>query len=79
MGQLVRFLIILFALWLVLHMVRRFLRRHTHDSGTPPSIGHAPMVACAHCGVHLPETLAVRVEGKAYCSAAHRDAAKNSG
>jgi uncharacterized protein len=33
----------------------------------------APMVACAHCGVHLPRLEAsVDAEGRAYCGEAHR-------
>ena len=32
------------------------------------------MVACAHCGVHLPASEAVRAQGRSYCSASHRDA-----
>ena len=32
------------------------------------------MLRCAHCGVHLPESEALRERGRAYCSAAHRDA-----
>ncbi len=30
------------------------------------------MVACAHCGVHLPQADAVLAEGLPYCSEAHR-------
>lgn len=34
-----------------------------------------PMLACAHCGVHLPQTDAViDAAGRAYCSAAHLQA-----
>lgn len=34
-----------------------------------------PMLACAHCGVHLPKTDAVfDPAGHAYCSAAHLQA-----
>ncbi len=32
-----------------------------------------PMVACAHCGLHLPGNDALKDGDKAYCSAAHRD------
>jgi uncharacterized protein len=37
----------------------------------PPLEG---MVACAHCGVHLPTSEALLAHGRSYCSAAHRDA-----
>ena len=37
------------------------------------------VVACAHCGVHLPASEACRdTAGRAYCSAAHRDAGPSS-
>ncbi|MDP2004630.1 MAG: PP0621 family protein [Rubrivivax sp.] len=35
-------------------------------------VGATPMLACAHCGVHLPKTDAVLdPAGRVYCSAAH--------
>ena len=37
--------------------------------------GATPMLACAHCGVHLPKTDAVLdPAGRVYCSAAHLQA-----
>ncbi len=36
------------------------------------------MVACAHCGVHLPRSEALAAGGRSYCSAAHRDAGPRS-
>ena len=32
---------------------------------------YAPMVTCVTCGVHLPESTAVRRGGRYYCSASH--------
>jgi uncharacterized protein len=38
------------------------------------------MLACAHCGVHLPSADALRdAAGRAYCSDAHRLAGPRSG
>lgn len=31
------------------------------------------MVACAHCGVHLPASAALQHQGRSFCNAAHRD------
>lgn len=43
----------------------------------PPQV--EDMVACAHCGVHLPASEACRdTAGRSYCSAAHRDAGPTS-
>ena len=46
-----------------------------------PAVGApAEMVRCAHCGLHLPATDAVRGNaGRIYCSAAHRKAAEEQG
>ena len=35
-----------------------------------------PMLQCAHCGVHVPSSEAVVSGTRAYCSSAHRDAAR---
>lgn len=36
------------------------------------SAAPTPMLACAHCGVHLPQTDAVNdAQGRPYCGAAH--------
>lgn len=32
------------------------------------------MLACAHCGMYIPEQNAVRDDGQVFCSTAHRDA-----
>lgn len=40
-----------------------------------PAADATPMLACAHCGVHLPKTDAVfDPAGRVYCSAAHQQA-----
>jgi uncharacterized protein len=45
------------------------------DAPRPPKPpgGPQPMLACAHCGVHLPRADALMdVGGRAFCSDAHR-------
>lgn len=37
------------------------------------SVMSSKMVSCAHCGVHVPESESVSLEGRSYCSALHRD------
>jgi uncharacterized protein len=52
--------------------------RRRSDAAVP---GEAPrplalpqdMVACAHCGVHVPQADAVVLAGHTFCSAEHRD------
>ncbi len=74
MGQLLRIIIILFGLWLILKIIKRALGSRENHPSRKPSI--AKMAACAHCGVHLPESEAIREGGKLYCSEEHRKAAK---
>ncbi len=41
----------------------------------PPSVETSTMVACAHCGVHVPATDTLfDAAGRAFCSEAHRAA-----
>ncbi|VTU15876.1 PP0621 family protein [Variovorax sp. RA8] len=72
--------IILVAVWLWRKARREELQSRTPPPPPPPaprSIGPPQaMLRCAHCGLHLPASDAVRgADGTAYCSAAHRRAA----
>lgn len=52
-------------------------KRNEHlppDISAPRDPAPEKMVTCAHCGVHLPESDAIREGGRAYCTRAHRDA-----
>lgn len=68
---------LLLLVWLVLGSVRR-RGQGARRGGIPPAAEPGAtqvegMVACAHCGVHLPASLALVAKGQTYCSAAHRD------
>ena len=66
---------LLLLVWLVLGSTRRRARDARRDEPAPRGTSQAEgMVACAHCGVHLPASLALQAGERAYCSAAHRDA-----
>jgi uncharacterized protein len=69
--------VILLGAWLLFGR-RRGSRPPEGDASRRPGDGPpAPlaMVACAHCGVHLPrEDAVVGGSGAPYCSEAHRDA-----
>lgn len=75
MGQLLRLIIILFGLWLVLKIIKRALASRENQPSRKPSI--TSMVACAQCGVHLPESEAAQKDGKHYCCEEHLKASKN--
>ena len=70
---------VLILLALVVGLVAWLLRgRRVEGSAPPRASGQraqepAPMVACAHCGVHLPRPDATfDGEGRSYCGEAHR-------
>lgn len=69
MGQVFRFLIIALAVWLAVLLLRRALRSdrsHRAEGSAPPK-----MLPCATCGVHVPETDALKRGGRSYCSEEH--------
>lgn len=66
MGRLILLaLVVLVAVWLV----RRALREREPPAGPPGAPGD--LVACAHCGVHLPRGEARSAGGVPYCSEEH--------
>lgn len=69
--------VLLIALLGVLWWVWR-KRRDAVDEGAPPKPAAKVenMVNCAHCGVNLPESDALRDGDRYYCHEAHRDAAR---
>jgi len=73
MGTFLRLAILLFGLWLVLRIVKRYLADHrkTPSSNPPPA---ADMLRCDYCGIFVPRSEAVGVGNKYYCNAQHRDA-----
>ena len=72
-----KLLLIVGALVLLLWLI--FGRRTTRESRGPTAPKRAEdMVACAHCGVHLPRSEAVLLGAQAYCSPAHRDAGQRT-
>jgi uncharacterized protein len=71
-------------LWALLAFVAWWLLRPRRKApaAPPPAAARGPaatppeaMVDCATCGLHFPASEAVRVDGRVYCCAAHRDAA----
>lgn len=73
-----KYLLIALLVWLiVVPLLKRTLGRSTpapQRPTTPPPAGQEPqeMVACAHCGLHLPASEAHHdLGGLPYCSAEH--------
>jgi uncharacterized protein len=68
---------LLLLVWLVLGSVRRAKRGRPEgiaSAAERPAPRAEDMIACAHCGVHLPASLALVAQGQAYCSEPHREA-----
>jgi uncharacterized protein len=69
MGQLLRLIIILIGLWLVLTIIKRAVA--SLKKPPPNKVAVAKMVACAHCGLHIPESEAVQDGDRHYCCEEH--------
>lgn len=71
MGYFFRLLIIALAVWLAVQLLRRALRPRAPDGQRRPREAVPRMLPCAYCGVHVPESEAVRHDGRFYCSSEH--------
>lgn len=74
-----KYLLVLVVVWVAFMIWRSNRRQEVERSAPPranPSLGEPQaMLRCAHCGLHLPASDALPgPDGKAYCSAAHRQA-----
>lgn len=70
-----KFLLLLLVVLVVVGvMAARGRRREPPpDTRRQPGTGGAPMIACAHCGVHLPQQDALQDDrGRSYCGEEHR-------
>ncbi len=71
-----KFLILLLLAVLVLVWLLRGARRRVQPPPVPPAPRPAdaaqPIVACQHCGVHLPRSEALPGRGGVFCGEAHR-------
>ncbi|MBI3140270.1 MAG: hypothetical protein HYZ19_00230 [Rhodocyclales bacterium] len=67
-------LILLLLLGLLAYLVLKALKRsgERRDAKRPNQPSAERMVACARCGVHLPESEAVESAGRHYCCEEHR-------
>jgi uncharacterized protein len=73
-----KYLFIVVVVLIVLWAVKR--TRVGKPTQSPPTAAPSPteMVACAHCGIHLPHAEAVSGQKGLYCSTEHRNAAQDS-
>ncbi|HEU0231377.1 MAG TPA: PP0621 family protein [Burkholderiaceae bacterium] len=53
---------------------RQHMATHARQAprrGAPPVAAPEAMVRCAHCGIHLPRSEAVLIQGKTWCCEEH--------
>jgi uncharacterized protein len=67
----VKYLVLLAVLMAAIWWIKRqrLPQAPTPKNATPEP---QPMVACAHCGLHLPQSEAVASDRAFYCSPSHR-------
>ena len=72
-----KILLFLVVVFVLLWLLRGAMTRRR---GRPPAPPQAPqeMIACAHCGVHLPRDEALPGRGGVFCGDAHRTAFEQS-
>lgn len=72
--NLIRLLVIAAVVWLAYVLFKRWLaEKQSPRRGEEPR-SQERMVKCAYCGVHVPESQALRNGNHSYCSPEHRDA-----
>ena len=71
-----KYLLVLLVVGVAFYIWRTNRQAERHEKATPPpapaSREPAQMLACAHCGVHLPTAEAVQGRHGAYCGHEHR-------
>ena len=71
-------LLLLLLFGVVAYLLFKGVRRRAtaRREGDRPAPGAERMVACAQCGVHLPEGEAIAGEGRHFCCEEHRRIAR---
>ncbi len=67
----IRYILLGIALWLLFTAVRRFIRQRREQRAETRPSSSVNMVACSHCGVHLPQNEAVYKDNNYYCCTEH--------
>ena len=64
------------GLFLIIYWIVRKSRNHRSREASPPARAPEEMVNCAHCGVYLPASESIEVDGRRYCCSEHQQAAQ---
>jgi uncharacterized protein len=70
-----KYILVLVVVWVGYQLWRRARIAEQAEHERPRRDPAVPMVmvACAHCGTHLPQTDALALDGAFFCNADHRD------
>jgi len=68
-----KILLLALAIWLIITVLKRYGRSVEPPQKPESAAGNAAesMVQCAHCGVHLPKSDSLLIEGQYFCCEAH--------
>jgi uncharacterized protein len=66
-----RFILLVVALFILIWLVRSALAGRKRERPQSPSETRSELVACAHCGVHLPRAEARSAGGRHFCTEEH--------
>jgi uncharacterized protein len=69
MGKIV---LLALGIWLILTILKQYRQQiDSSNASTSEKPNISDMLACQHCGLHIPKDECVIKNGKAYCSEAH--------
>lgn len=74
----IRYLLLAAAVWALFLLARRSRTRPQGIAGPRPVNHSVDMIACDHCGLHLPRSEAFQESDRYYCCREHRDEARGS-
>jgi len=69
-----KILLFLVVVFVLLWLLRGAMTSRRRGGAAPPPQAPQEMIACAHCGVHLPRDEALPGRGGVFCGDAHRTA-----
>jgi len=69
-----KYLLFLVVVFVLLWLLRGAMTSRRRGGAAPPPQAPQEMIACAHCGVHLPRDEALPGRGGVFCGDAHRTA-----
>lgn len=68
-----RLLLLVLIIWFLIWMFKKQFSQDTPDNNTSKADEAEDMLACAHCGTHVPKSLGVVDNDHFYCSKEHAE------